>query len=318
MTQDDILNRPKSAIITPPATPVIQPNQEQLQAEHQANMQKEAEARIYEEGVKAGQRAARSKSSSKADEINRYHDNVGRMINNLMPVETPEQRKKRERRDRARRIISTVGDGITALANMHFAANGGVPLVKPQLAQTLNQRFQEERQYRNANMDRYINAHLRNEANRQNALRSDALSQYREFQATNQAAEIERRKAKDEETAKQNEWLRQYKAGELDLKREIAENNRLYREGLISVAEFNARSRELSAKAAWLRAQGYDVDKESSTTDYYGRTKTTRSTDKKTPAGGSSGGSSGSSSSGGGGKDYSQYKQNDWDQYKQQ
>jgi len=307
-------------------------NPQQLQAEHEANQAREAEQRSYEEGVKlsvaavprAQQKREMNGSSSQASEvpsdnsaeINQRHDSFRDWLDRMHNVESPEQARKRERRDRARRIISAVGDGITSIANMYFANNGGIPLVKPQLGQTLNKRLQEERAYREANRDRYVNAYMRNEANRRSELRDDNLSRLREENAAIRAAENERKAAADADRKANQEEVNRLKKRQLDLRERELNIREDYNNKRISNQEFDNETKRIRAEVARNNQRLKELGEETTitSTDKYGNK--TEKTVVKVPAGGGSEDSGSSLSSGGSGKDYSQYKQKDFSKYK--
>lgn len=61
-------------------------------------------------------------------------------------IETPEQRKARERRERNEAIIRSVGDGISALSDLYFATkNGAKGFVKQDPKNSLTARFNERK-----------------------------------------------------------------------------------------------------------------------------------------------------------------------------
>lgn len=248
--------------------------------------------------------------------INQQFNNFNDWLAGQFDMETPEQRKKRERRDRARRIISAVGDGITSIANMYFANNGGIPLVKPQLGQTLNKRLQEERQYREANRDRFVNALLRGEANRQSAIRNDALSQYRANQAEIQAEENKRKAEADAARKANQEEVNRLKKRQLDLRERELNIREDYNNKRISNQEFDNETKRIRAEVARNNQRLKELGEETTitSTDKYGNK--TEKTVVKVPAGSGSEDSGSSLSSGGSGKDYSQYKQKDFSKYK--
>ena len=82
------------------------------------------------------------------------------MLRDMMakhPDESDEDRAKRERRERSRRIVSAVGDGLMALSNLYFTTKGAPNMYdsdKQSLLKPLNARIDADRKERMADRDK--------------------------------------------------------------------------------------------------------------------------------------------------------------------
>lgn len=75
------------------------------------------------------------------------------------PMETPEQQAKREKRERSKRVIAAVTDGLSALGNLFFTTKGAPSMYDGQNTQTAAVRRQQDKlkAEREANADKYFN-----------------------------------------------------------------------------------------------------------------------------------------------------------------
>ena len=107
-------------------------------------------------------------------------------------IETPEEKKKREQREKSKRIISAVGDGISALSNLFFTTQYAPSSYTPANSQLnkVNDRIEALRAERQAEADCYTNLMLRI-GDAENA-RARTL---REMQAQHEAQKLAREKA---------------------------------------------------------------------------------------------------------------------------
>lgn len=89
------------------------------------------------------------------------------MLRDMMakrPDESDEDRAKRERRERSRRIVSAVGDGLMALSNLYFTTKGAPNMYdsdRQSMLKPLNARIEADRKERMANRDNNINYALK-------------------------------------------------------------------------------------------------------------------------------------------------------------
>ncbi|MFC2448564.1 MAG: hypothetical protein ACFNTB_02815 [Prevotella denticola] len=116
--------------------------------------------------------------------------------------ETEEQRKKRENREKAKRVIAAVGDGIRALSNLYFTSQYAPSMYNPndsQLAKT-DARQEKLKAEREANRDKYLNYSLRI-----GDLQNDRAKTVREIEAQAERIRLARERAKREQ--EQHQWL---------------------------------------------------------------------------------------------------------------
>ncbi len=77
--------------------------------------------------------------------------------------ETPEMKKKREKRERAQRIIGAVSDGISALSNLYFTTQYAPNMYNPNnsAVKNVSERQKEAQADRDKNHEQYINMSLK-------------------------------------------------------------------------------------------------------------------------------------------------------------
>ncbi len=154
---------------------------------------------------------------------------------NKSKPETEEERKKRERKERSKKIMAAVGDGLMALSNLYFTTKGAPNMYNHQTMsqQTpLQKRLEEAKKEREANADKYLQYSLRI-----GDLQNDRAKTLREMEARQEAQKLAREKAQREQ--EQHGWLA---ALQPDKQREQA--------GKATKAEQEAITAEAGAKTA--------------------------------------------------------------------
>lgn len=113
------------------------------------------------------------------------------------PIETPEQQAKREKRERSKRVIAAVSDGLSALGNLFFTTKGAPNMYDGQNTQTAAVQRQQDKlkAEREANADKYFNyaMHIGN-------LEAGKAKTAHEWQMQDEALQLKR----NEEQRKQN------------------------------------------------------------------------------------------------------------------
>ena len=214
-----------------------------------------------------------------------------------MGLETEADREKREKKEKAERIVAALGDGISALAQIHYAGKGAV--VNPGTGTTLSEgvakRLERLRQQRDAQENKVLGLlrqRKQDELAEKRAKRDEERLKQAEEKASEQARQNEALRQKwvseAENTAYKLETDRKYKEGILDLKEEEQEINRKYKEGLIT-----ARDAQIQLGYARLRASQQPTT--SVTYDNEGNVKSTTVRTKGTGGGTGHGKSSGGS-----------------------
>ncbi len=127
---------------------------------------------------------------------------INKAMEGLQPEETDEQRRKRERREKAARIIGAVSDGIRAMSNLYFTSRYAPDMYSQEKGSQLKatdawlDRLKAER---DANRDRRLN-YIFSLGNAENG-RASAL---RELEAQREKAKLAREKAERE--AEEHGW----------------------------------------------------------------------------------------------------------------
>lgn len=112
-----------------------------------------------------------------------------------MHIETPEEKQKRERREKSKKIIASIGDGLSAAANLYFTSQYAPNAYNPRESQVdkVNERIEALKAEREADKDRYNNFMLRI-GDAENA----KARTLREMQAQQEAQKLAREKAQRE------------------------------------------------------------------------------------------------------------------------
>ena len=190
-----------------------------------------------------------------------------------MGAETTEQREKREKKEKAERIIAAIGDGVSALAQIHAAGNGAVVNqgTGTSLMEGVAKRHERLRRERDAN-DTKLLSYLRERRNSELAERKARREEQRAEQAAKHQAAQEKywdeqakRWANADEVARQKaaEQERANKAKEEETKRnhdmtEKGKNDR----AAASRAAANSRNKyNQSQQTARQREREADKDK---------------------------------------------------------
>lgn len=122
---------------------------------------------------------------------------------NKYKPETEEERKKRERKERSKKIIAAVGDGLMALSNLYFTTRGAPNMYdhKTMSQQTpLQTHLDKLKAEREANADKYLQYSLKI-----GDLQNDKAKTLREMEAEQERLKLAREKANREQEA--HGWL---------------------------------------------------------------------------------------------------------------
>ena len=160
-----------------------------------------------------------------------------------MGLETEADREKRERKENAERMIAAIGDGVSALAQIHAASNGAVvnPGTGTTLSEGVSKRLERLRQQRDAHENKVLGL-LRERKNQE--LQEKRMRQQQEYQ--------QRRNDEIERTHKENEEI---KRKQVEIRQQVAEAQ-------VNAAKARQSKDEAQAKYwdtyAAYRAQGMD------------------------------------------------------------
>lgn len=103
--------------------------------------------------------------------------------------ETDEQRRKRERREKSKRIIAAVGDGLSALGNLYFTSQYAPNMYNGGLQRATDARIERAKKEREDNNERYLQFSLRS-----GALKNDRARTVRDLEAQQEARRIAQQK----------------------------------------------------------------------------------------------------------------------------
>lgn len=141
------------------------------------------------------------------DAVRGYDRQIGLLKNQAEEIrpETEEERKKRERLERSKRIIAAVSDGLSALSNMYFTTRYAPSMYKHDKASAVNavdDRIERLKADREKDRDRYMNVSLRI-----GDLENRKAATVRELEALQERMKLARAEAqrKDEEHG----WLKE-------------------------------------------------------------------------------------------------------------
>ena len=118
-------------------------------------------------------------------------------------LETDEERKKRERKEKSKKIIAAVSDGISALSNLFFTSQYAPNMYnhdKGSMMKHVTDRIEKLKADREKNADKYLQFSLK-----RGALQNERAKTLRELEAQQEHQKLAREKAQRE--AEQHGWL---------------------------------------------------------------------------------------------------------------
>ncbi len=175
-----------------------------------------------------------------------------------MGMETDEQREKREKKEKAERIIAAIGDGVSALAQIHAAGNGAVVNqgTGTSLMEGVAKRHERLRRERDAN-DTKLLSYLRERRNSELAERKAKREEQRAEQAAKHQAAQEKywdeqakRWANADEVARQKAAAdKEHKENQDKVAQQRADTDKAYKESRAASDKTKAGAAVTSAKA---------------------------------------------------------------------
>lgn len=168
--------------------------------------------------------------------------------------ETEEERKKRERREKSKRIIAAVSDGISALSNLYFTSQYAPDMYnheKGSMTNAVDARLERLKAEREKNADKYLQFSLK-----LGDLENERAKTLRELEAQQERQKLAREKAQREAEAHGWEAVLQP-----DKRREQAgKANRAEQEAITAKAEAEAAPELQQAKIATEKARKGSLD----------------------------------------------------------
>ena len=168
--------------------------------------------------------------------------------------ETEEERKKRERREKSKRIIAAVSDGISALSNLYFTSQYAPDMYnheKGSMTNAVDARLERLKAEREKNADKYLQFSLK-----LGDLENERAKTLRELEAQQERQKLAREKAQRE--AEAHGWAAVLQP---DKQREQAgKANRAEQEAITAKAEAEAAPELQQAKIATEKARKGSLD----------------------------------------------------------
>jgi hypothetical protein len=168
--------------------------------------------------------------------------------------ETAEQRKKRERMEKSKKIIAAVSDGISALSNLFFTSQYAPNMYnhdKGSMMKPVNDRIENLKAEREKNADKYLQFSLK-----LGDLQNERAKTLRELEAQQERQKLAREKAQRE--AEQHGWLALLQP---DKQREQkGKADRAEQEAIVAQAEAEAAPEMQRAKLATEKARRGSYD----------------------------------------------------------
>lgn len=168
--------------------------------------------------------------------------------------ETPEEYKKRERREKSKRIIAAVSDGISALSNLYFTSQYAPNMYnheKGSMTNAVDARIERIKAERERKRDQYLDFSLK-----LGGLENQRAATLRELEAQQERRKLAREKAERE--AEVHRWTA---ALQPDKQREQAgKANKAEQEAIAAQAEAEAAPELQQAKIATERARKGSLD----------------------------------------------------------
>lgn len=207
--------------------------------------------------------------------------------------ETPEQKKKREKRERMGKIFAAIGDGVSALSNLWFATKGAPSSYNPDNSILKRTQAREDylRKERFSNDMNLLNSKIRLEELSERLKRQEAQDKYNQDRLDFYNKQEERRQKELDYKQFKAENDASFKDATIELKREYNEIQRDLADGRITLMQAQARLADARA-----RHEGVKTNKENQgttkeyeyETDAMGNKKVKSVTTR--PAGGGGGG----------------------------
>ncbi len=175
-------------------------------------------------------------------------------LNGNMEGETPEQKARREKRERSKAKIAAIGDGLRALANMYFATKGAKVVHDPNADMTpaINKRKAMMDEQREKNKSAWLNGYLKalalDEEARKNNLTLAEQRRYHDMMNANNQTKNDLSQQRIDLSRYRLKSLNDYNDRKLQIDKD-------YKDGLLSEKSRSNAIAQLNADANMLRAQ---------------------------------------------------------------
>ena len=189
-------------------------------------------------------------------------------------VESPEQQRNREKKERTDAIVRSVGDGLSALSRMYFATKGAVSAHNPQndLTAISNKRKEYLQQQREKNKAAWLTGYQRalaldEEARKNNMTAAEAFRYHNMLNdAKNRAADqgdarLEQNQQKLDLTKYKYDTDKEYKDAQLRIKQQLADGQITYWQAKTAIGEM-ALKRKSGGSGSGKAKDNVDYDRE--------------------------------------------------------
>lgn len=172
--------------------------------------------------------------------------------------ETPEQKKKREKRERMGKIFAAVGDGVSALSNLWFATKGAPSSYNPDNSILKRTQAREDylRKENFANDMSLLNSKIRLKELSERLKRQEAQDKYNQDRLNFYNKQEERRQKELDYKQFKAETDADYKNGSLEVRRELAQIQRDLADGRITLMQAQARYNDAKTRLENAKAGG--------------------------------------------------------------
>ena len=229
-------------------------------------------------------------------------DDIARSIEELYPVESDDDKAKREKREKAQRVMAGIGDAFSAFKEAYDSARGKQVTPSKGNSRQLEDRLLALENVRKADAKSRIAALERLAQLQYNQEKGDQLAKYQEAQAKKWENEAKAQQERNDLQRYKLDIDSKYKEGLLDIKKEELEIKRQESEGKISHWQATERLQELRYRASQQPTTSHTVRTDKNG-NYAGESTTVRT--KGTGGGGNSTKKSGQTSAGGNNKNSS-------------
>lgn len=199
-----------------------------------------------------------------------YDDILG-FVENYMKqhTESDDERKKREKREKARQIITGIADMGRALSNLYYTSRHAPSSYSGEvLSEKIQQRIDKAKAERDKERDWHLNYamnlaklkqgdqnfHFQQERARATDEHNKAQQEYRDKQLDLYYQREERMQQEADRKERMADWQKEYQQGQLDLKKAQIELRKWIEQGKMSRAQINHNL------ASWKRTKRYILD----------------------------------------------------------
>lgn len=174
-------------------------------------------------------------------------DDIANYIEQTYPVESDEDKAKREKREKSQRVMAAVGDAFSAFSEAYNNARGRTVTPTKGASRQLEDRLLALEKVRQSDAKSRIAALERLAQLRSQQESKDKTLENEAMRNENQSRNITRLEAKDAADAAEREWRHQLALDKFEYQKEKDKLNIQLREKQISIQEYNAKTSRLNS-----------------------------------------------------------------------